>query len=210
ASSRSSVAHRTIAPMGAKRLLAAVVDSSDDAIISKRLDGIVISWNKAAERIFGYTADEMIGQPITRLFPEDRLDEEPKIIKRIAHGERVDHFETLRKTKEGRLIDVSLTISPIKDAHGKIIGASKIARDITERKLMAEELRHGAEELRLRADSISKWAWMAEGRGDVLWYNRRWYEYTGTTFDQVGGWGWQSLHDPRYLPLVVEKWRDSI
>lgn len=121
--------------------LAAIVDSSDDAIISKRLDGTITSWNRAAERIFGYTADEMIGQPVTRLFPDDRLQEEPRIIGRISQGLRVDHFDTVRKTKDGRLIDVSLTISPIKDLQGCVVGASKIARDISDRKKTEEKLR---------------------------------------------------------------------
>jgi two-component system sensor histidine kinase VicK len=112
-------------------LLAAIVESSEDAIVSKTLDGIITSWNSGAERMFGYTPAEIIGLPITILIPFDRLDEEPKIIEQLKKGERVDHFETRRRTKEGRLIDISLTISPVRDSDGNIIGASKIARDIT-------------------------------------------------------------------------------
>lgn len=112
--------------------LVAIVESSEDAIISKTLDSIVTSWNASAERVFGYTADEMIGQPIMKLIPPELLDEEPQIIERLKRGERVDHFETQRITKDGTRIEVSLTISPIKDSQGNIIGASKIARDITE------------------------------------------------------------------------------
>lgn len=134
----------------ASQLLAAIVDSSDDAIASKRLDGTVTSWNKGAERLFGYTAEEMIGQPITRLFPEDRLNEEPQIIKRIASGERVEHFETIRKRKDGSLIDVSLTISPVKDSQGRIIGASKIARNITAQKQLEKALEAARDELEAR------------------------------------------------------------
>lgn len=115
-------------------MLAAIVQSSDDAIISKTLEGVVTSWNKSAERLFGYTAEEMIGHPIIRVIPGDRLDEEPKILARLRNGERVDHFETIRVAKDGRLLDVSLTISPVKDSQGNIIGASKIARDISEKK----------------------------------------------------------------------------
>lgn len=114
--------------------LAAIVESSDDAIISKTLDSIVTSWNAAAGRLFGYTEDEMIGETIYKLIPPDRLDEEPQILARLRSGERVDHFETKRITKDGKMLDVSLTISPVKDTMGNIIGASKIARDITERK----------------------------------------------------------------------------
>jgi PAS domain S-box-containing protein len=115
--------------------LAAIIRSSDDAIISKTLESIITSWNTAAERIFGYQAEEMIGESIYKLIPQDRLEEEPMILARLRSGERVEHFETKRQTKEGRLIDVSLTISPIKDPRGNIIGLSKIARDITEKKL---------------------------------------------------------------------------
>lgn len=115
-------------------MLAALVESSDDAIISKNFESIVTSWNDAAERLFGYTAAEMIGKSIVKLFPPDRLDEEPEIISRLKQGERVEHFETKRMGKDGSLLDVSLTISPIRDTEGKLIGVSKIARDITDKK----------------------------------------------------------------------------
>ncbi|HWB02752.1 MAG TPA: PAS domain S-box protein [Verrucomicrobiales bacterium] len=115
-------------------LLGAIVDSSDDAIISKDLNGIVTSWNKAAERIFGYPAAEMIGRSITVLFPPDRQNEEPAILDRLKRGERVDHFETVRVRRDGGLVHVSLTISPVRDGGGEVVGASKIARDISEKK----------------------------------------------------------------------------
>ena len=121
--------------------LAAIVESSDDAIISKNLSGIIQSWNTAAERIYGYSKTEAIGQPITILIPEERLPEEAMILTKIRRGERVDHYETVRKRKDGSAVMVSLTVSPIKDASGKIIGASKSARDITEQKRIAEDLR---------------------------------------------------------------------
>jgi PAS domain S-box-containing protein len=114
--------------------LASIVESSDDAIVSKNLDGIITSWNKGAERIFGYAADEAIGRPITFVIPGDRHGEEREILTRIRRGERIEHFETIRQTKQGSLITVSLTVSPVKDIYGKIVGASKIARDITEQK----------------------------------------------------------------------------
>ena len=114
--------------------LAAIVASSDDAIISKTLDSVITTWNDAAERIFGYTADEMIGETIYKVIPADRRDEEPMILSRLKNGERIEHYETIRQTKDGKLIDVSLTISPIKDSRGNLIGLSKIARDISERK----------------------------------------------------------------------------
>jgi PAS domain S-box-containing protein len=123
------------------RGIAAIVESSDDAILSKNLDGIIASWNSGAERLFGYTADEAVGQPVTMLIPLDRHDEEPAILARIRKGEPVDHYETIRQRKDGSLIDISLTISPLRDPDGMIVGASKIARDIGERR-RAEEQQH--------------------------------------------------------------------
>src|SRR6516164_5629605 len=120
------------------RYLAAIVDNSDDAIIGKDLNSIITSWNKGAERIFGYSAEEMVGTSITRLIPLEREEEE--ILSRIRRGERYEHFDTIRVTKDGRQLHVSLSISPIKDANGYVVGASKIARDITERKLAEKAL----------------------------------------------------------------------
>ncbi len=116
-------------------MLAAIIESTDDVVISKNLNGIVTSWNPAAQRIFGYSPEEMIGESILKLIPDDRKEEEPKILAQLAKGEKVDHFETKRITKAGKLIDVSLTISPVKDKRGNIIGVSKIAKDITDKKL---------------------------------------------------------------------------
>jgi PAS domain S-box-containing protein len=114
--------------------LAAIVETSDDAIISKDLNGIIQSWNAGATRLFGYTADEAIGRSITMLMPPERVDEEPGILERIRRGDRIDHYETIRRCKDGKLVDISLTVSPITDERGKIVAASKIARDITDRK----------------------------------------------------------------------------
>ncbi len=122
------------------RWLGAIVESSSDAIISKDLDGIIASWNQGAERIFGYTADEAIGQPITILIPPDRQDEERAIVTRIERGEHIGSFETVRKCKDGRMIPISLTVSPVKNASGTIVGASKVARDITQRKRTEEKV----------------------------------------------------------------------
>jgi len=129
--------------------LAAIVESSDDAIISKGLDGIIRTWNSAAERVFGYSADEMIGKSITTLIPPGRQDEEPTIIARLKSGQRIDHYETIRRRKDGTLIDVSLTVSPIRDAQGTIVGASKIARDITEHKRTEAALREETRRLEI-------------------------------------------------------------
>src|SRR6202140_5326486 len=131
----------------ATRLLAAIVESSHDAIVSKSLNGVITSWNKGAERLFGYAAEEAVGQNITLIIPLERRDEERAIIERLKRGERVDHFETVRMRKDGSLLDVALTISPMKDAAGRIVGASKLARDITERKRSEEALRQAQADL---------------------------------------------------------------
>ena len=130
----------------AEALLSAIVDSTDDGIVSKNLQGIIISWNPGMERIFGFRAEEMMGRPITDIIPADRQDEEHHILQKISRGERVEHFETKRLHKSGSLVDVSLTISPIRDKDGKVVGASKIARDITRQKRTAEKLESAARE----------------------------------------------------------------
>jgi PAS domain S-box-containing protein len=119
---------------------ASIVECSDDAIISKTLEGIITSWNKGAERVFGYTAEEAVGKSVTILIPPERHDEEPAILARIRSGERIDRYETVRQRKDGNLVDIALTVSPVKNSQGKIVGASKIARDITERKRNDEYL----------------------------------------------------------------------
>ncbi len=145
----AEIAERKLAEEGVARLVA-IVESSDDAIIGKTLDGIVTSWNAGAEKIFGYTADEMVGQSILRLIPLDRHHEEKDILNKIRHGESFRHLDTVRLRKDQHPIDVSITTSAVKDATGKIIGASKIARDITERKVAEEKIRQMNVELEQR------------------------------------------------------------
>ncbi|AJE46729.1 PAS domain S-box protein [Celeribacter indicus] len=129
--------------------LAAIVEGSEDAIITKNLDSVILSWNRGAERLFGYSAQEAIGQPITLIFPEDRKDEELDFITRLRRGERIAHFETVRRRKNGSLVPISLTVSPVRNAEGRVVGASKIARDITlqhrvaeQQQLLLSEMRH--------------------------------------------------------------------
>jgi PAS domain S-box-containing protein len=136
------------------RWLASIVESSDDAIISKSLDGIITSWNWGAERIFGYTANEVIGQPITIVIPQDRLDEERIILTRIRRGERIEHFETSRQRKDGSMIVVSVTISPIMNSEGKIVGASKSARDISKQKQSQDQIATLAREAEHRSKNL--------------------------------------------------------
>ncbi len=136
------------------RWMASIVESSNDAIVSKNLDDIITSWNKGAERLYGYTAKEAIGQPITIVIPEDRQNEECENLRRIRHGERIDHFETTRRRKNGSLITISLAISPVKNAEGEIVGASKIARDITEQKRSQEQIAILAREAEHRSKNM--------------------------------------------------------
>jgi PAS domain S-box-containing protein len=143
----------------ARAHLAAIVESSDDAIVSKTLQSIILSWNKGAERLFGYSAGEAIGQPITMLLPPDRHDEEQRILERIMVGEHIEHFETVRVCKDGRRIDISLTISPIRDRGGAIVGASKVARDISHRKSLEarnNELREREQLARREAEDANR------------------------------------------------------
>ncbi len=317
--------------------LVAVVESSDDAIIGKNLDGTITDWNSGAEKVFGYSSAEAVGKPIMMLLPPERATEETDILARIRRGEQVSHFETVRVRKDGKLIEVSVTISPIRNRTGTIIGASKIARDITERKRAEQLLRESErnyrtlfesmdegfctievlfdennkpvdyrflevnpaftkqtgipdargkrmreiapqheehwfeiygkialtgeparfenqaaqlhcwydvhafrigepyerrvaiffyditerkrteeavlrseEQFRTMANAIPQLAWMANPDGWIFWYNQGWYDYTGTTPQQMEGWGWQSVHDPAKLPEVMERWQASI
>lgn len=135
---RVDITDRNRADLASQRLVA-IVENSDDAIISKDLNGIITSWNAGAERLFGYMAEEAIGEPIAMLIPPEHLAEEPAILERIRRGERIHHYETVRRRKDGTLVDISLSVSPIKGLDGRIVGASKIARDITERKLQQEQ-----------------------------------------------------------------------
>jgi PAS domain S-box-containing protein len=185
-------------------LLAAIVGSSDDAIISKNLDGTITSWNKSAERLFGYTVQEAIGRNITLIIPPERLDEEVSILNRIQRGERVDHFETVRVRRDGTKFDVSLTISPVKDAAGQVVGASKIARDITERKQSEETLAQQARLLDLSRDAI-----LVRGvDGEIRFWNHGAVELYGFSVEEALG---RISHDllrtrfPEPLPQITAK-----
>ncbi|MFY9624749.1 MAG: PAS domain S-box protein [Rhodoplanes sp.] len=154
------ITERRRAELDARRL-AAIVESSDDAILAKDLNGVIVSWNEGAERLFGYTQDEAVGKPVTILIPADRHDEEPAILARIRRGERIDHYETIRRRKDGSLVEISLTVSPIKSLDGRIVGASKIARDITEQRraqerqqLLLREMNHRVKNLFTIASSL--------------------------------------------------------
>jgi PAS domain S-box-containing protein len=179
-----------------RSLLAAIVTSSDDAIISKTLDGVIMTWNEGAQRVFGYTAEEVMGKPITILIPPDRLDEEPEILRKLRAGERVDHFQTQRVRKDGALVDISLTVSPVRNAVGAIVGASKIARDITQQKRAEDALRISNERFRLMANAAPVLIWIADHTKSRVWFNKVWLEFTGRQTDQEQGFGWtQNVHE---------------
>ncbi len=167
--------------------LAAIIELSEDAIISKTLDGVVTSWNRAAERIFGYTASEMIGRPISILTAPGRADEMPRILERIRRGERVEHYETERRRKDGRIIDVSLTVSPIRDEMGRIVGASKIARDVTEAKREHAALLERGAHLRSILDTIPEGMVIIDERGIVQSLSATAERMFGYTADEVCG-----------------------
>lgn len=267
--------------------LADVVESSDDAIITKSFDGTIINWNMGAEQIYGYSAREVIGKPISILEPSQLCRETEKLINKIKNGEKVDHYETLRLKKDGELINVSVTLSPVFSTSGELVAISTITRDITERKkaekqkqellertqqfaeelevsneelqvtteelqsanrelqatteelqvsndelqdtteelqVVNEELRQQEDELlqinkslleseerfRALADNIPNLAWMANAEGGIFWYNQQWYDYTGTTLEEMKGWGWQKAHHPDYIDTVTEEWSASI
>jgi PAS domain S-box-containing protein len=189
-------------------MLAAIVSSSDDAIISKNLDGIITTWNKGAERIFGYTAEEAIGQPITLLIPPDRLNEEYDILARLRRGEQVDHFETVRMRKDGTLLDISVTISPLRNSAGIVIGASKVARDITLQKHAEEALRESEERLRALVNASSYVVY----RISPDWKEMRQLDGSGVISEAENptiGWLQNYIH-PDDQPKLLQKIQNAI
>src|SRR4051812_29939524 len=161
--------------------LASIVETSDDAIISKDLGGIIRTWNASAERLFGYTAAEVIGQPVTMLMPPERVDEEPGILARIRAGERIDHYETVRRRKDGSLFDISLTVSPMRDRTGRIVGASKIARDISERIVAQRKLSESEQHLQDLLEAIPAAIYTTDAAGRITYFNQAAVELAGRT-----------------------------
>ena len=167
--------------------LAALVSSSDDAIVSKTLDGTITSWNAGATNILGYQADEMIGQPITRIIPPELHQEEKQILGRLHRGERIQHYETIRLAKDGRRVDISLTVSPLFNQSGKVVAASKVARDITERKLAEQALRETSARLRTLTETAVDGVILIDARGVVLMFNPACEKLFGYSADTVIG-----------------------
>ncbi|NVO05819.1 MAG: diguanylate cyclase [Rhodoferax sp.] len=178
----------------------AIIESSDDAIISKTLDGRVTSWNRGAEQVFGYRAEEMLGQSLLLLFPPDRVDEERFIVERLLLGEKVDHFETVRLRKDGSPVHVSVTISPIRDANGHIVGASKIARDITERTRSDARLQLASSVFTHTTEAVA----IADRRGRLIEVNQAFSRITGYTRDEVLGHGYRFFKSGNQGPEVLD------
>ena len=189
--------------------LAAIVESSDDAIISKTLEGVIVTWNRGAELVFGYKAEEVIGQSITILIPVGHENEEPAILERLRRGERIDHYQTVRRRKDGSLIDISLTISPVRDAHGVIVGASKIARDITQQKSAERALQASDTRFRLLANSAPVLIWVADATRGCAWFNDTWLAFTGRSAEQELGFGWTENVHPEDLAGLMSAYADA-
>ena len=168
--------------------LAAIVESSDDAIISKTLDGTITSWNHGAEKIYGYSSEEIVGKPVSVLVPTDRPDEIPEILEKVGRGEAIDSYETVRIAKDGRRLDVSLTISPVKDLSGNLVGASTIARDITERRRTESELRLSEARFRAIIEQSPLSIQVLSPDGQTLQVNRAWEELWGVTLQDIPGY----------------------
>ena len=189
---------------------AALVESADDAIVAKNTDGIVIAWNPAARKLFGWTSEEMVGGSIRRLLPADRQQEEDHILDRIRAGERVPPFYTKRMHKDGHLLDVQVSVSPVRDASGKIIGASKLARDVGAYLRAQQAVRESEERFRLLAENMAQFAWMADPDGHIFWFNKRWYEFTGLPDGvPVDPKGRQVVH-PDHQKRVVDNYLNAI
>jgi PAS domain S-box-containing protein len=189
--------------------LAAVVASSADAIESVSLDGTILTWNQAAEDLYGFVAEEAIGRPLAIIVPEERQGETARMLAAVRAGDNM-WFETTRRRRDGSLVEVAVDAAPIRTADGVVVGISKVTHDISERRRAEATLQEREEQFRTLANSIPQLVWMANSDGWIVWYNERWYEYTGTTPEQMEGDGWHSVHDPAVLPDVVTRWNESV
>ena len=192
------------------RLFTAIVEHSDDAILSKNLDGIVVTWNKGAERIYGYSSEEMVGQSVSVLLPPERAQELPEILDALRRGARIEHFETERVRKDGRRIIVSLSESPIRDSRNYIVGASVIARDITAQKRADEALALSEERYRSLTLATSQVVWTTNAQGEVVGDVPMWRDFTGQAVDEVPGWGLFNALHPDDRERIVEVWANAV
>ncbi|WEK47448.1 MAG: PAS domain S-box protein [Candidatus Andeanibacterium colombiense] len=189
---------------------AALVESSDDAIVAKDLGSVVVSWNPAAERLFGYSAEEMVGESIRRLIPPERQQEEDAILAKITQGERFPQFTTERLRKDGSRVKVFVTVSPVLDRHGNIVGACKMARDATAYLAAQRRIEESERLFRALADNIPQIAWVAEPDGRVSWANCRLEEYTGLTAAEIDDGRRAEIHHPEHMIRVLARYHHSM
>jgi PAS domain S-box-containing protein len=185
---------------------ASIVDGALDSIISTDLHGRVLSWNRSAERLFGWTAQEMIGASVLRIVPDDMQDEENLILDQVRAGQLVRKFETVRRHKDERLMPVALTISPLRNDDGDVIGASKIAHDISEMVAMRRKLAESEKLLRTFADIVPQLLWSADAKGHVTWVNDRWAHFTGASAEESLRSGWMKFLHPDHVTRVKAAW----
>lgn len=190
--------------------LAALVESSEDAIISQARDGRIMSWNAGAARLFGYSAEEAVGQPIALLVPPEQAEELARIGERLQRGEPTLHLDTVRMRRDGRTFECSVSVFPVRDADGHFLGASMFAHEITARKQMEQALREGERRFRQLAETIPHLVWTAEPDGGLDYFNQRAFDYTGMSFEQLIGWGWEPVVYPGDLPATLERWQRSL
>lgn len=196
--------------MQAQDFFTALVESADVGIVAKDTDGIVITWNPAAERLFGYTAEEMVGQSIRRLLPADRQNEEDEILARIRAGERIEQLYTKRLHKSGRELDVQVSISPVRDVTGKVVGASKIVQDVGNYMTARRELEASEARFRSMADNISQLAWVMRADGTYEWVNKRFEDFSGLTLEDMRDGARYRLVHPDHVDQVFAKFRAAI
>lgn len=201
------ITERKQAELAVQRL-AAIVESSGDAILAVDLDGFVTSWNRGAENLYGYAAVEMIGQTIQVIVPPARRAEDAELVARIVGGDTVEHRETQRRRRDGALIDISVSMSPIRDEAGTVVGVSRIARDISARRRTEAALRESEARFRMLADNIAQFAWTADERGNIFWFNQRWIEYTG--MEPAAGLDWPAVLHPDHRGRVEAKFARCI
>ena len=163
-----------------------------------------------AQEIFGYAAHEVVGRSIRTLIPDDLQAEEDTILASIVRGERVPQFETKRLRKDGSTVPLSVVVSPVRNADGKVVAASKIAHDLSDRNRMRRQIEEVEDRFRLLADNISQLAWIAEKDGGIFWYNKRWFDFTGTTLEEMQGWGWRTVHHPDEMARVDARWKEHL
>jgi PAS domain S-box-containing protein len=181
--------------------------TSHDAIIRKTIDGIITAWNPGAEQMYGYTAQEIIGQHVTLIMPDDEF---PGIMERLQRGEMISRYETQRRHKDGRLLAISLIITPLKDAQGTVVGALSIAHDITGQKQALSVLKQREEYFTLLAETIPQLVWTTRPDGYIDYYNQRWYDYTGLSVEESSGWGWKQVLHPDDLQPTLSIWQHAL